>query len=199
MTVAGAYLQNTDGVEVKITKIEQVKDKAKYYKFTYETQDGQMCGPTGAKVPCIKSAFKPTKHDTFNFRNTHTTPSCDDLTCVVLDVDLDAKTVTFEIDEITSIGDGTPEWGYMTCSSKFEHQFLGAVRDTVNIIVDAALGTGEAVLGGVCDAIKIPFFCEGWLDVGNWALWVAIFIALISLLLCIYLLYSMFKPARPGR
>jgi hypothetical protein len=189
MAVAGAYLQNTDGVEVKITKIEKVKDTKNRYKFTYETLGGQKCGPRGAKVPCIQSAFKPTRRDQFTFRNTHTTSTLDDVTALVMDVDDNA--VIFELDYITHIGDGTPEWGYMTCHSSFKNQFFGAVRDTVAVVVDVAKDAGEAVLGGVCDVVKIPFFCDNWLDVNNWALWISIFIGLVSCLMCIYLLYSL--------
>lgn len=187
MAVAGVKLQNTDGVEVKITKIEKVADTEKTYKFTYETQGGQMCGPSGAKVPCIQNAFNPCKDDTFTFRSTHVTPTLDDVTAVVMDVENDV--VYFDLD-LTDIGNGTPEWGFMTCHSSFANQFRGGVRDTVQFLADVVGDVTEPLVGGFCDAIKLPIICPGGFDIGNWAMWICILCVILSLLGVAYAIYS---------
>ena len=164
MAIAGVRLQNTDGVEVKITKIERDSSNSKLYKFTYTTQGGQMCGPTGAQVPCIQNSFNPYKDDTFTFRNTYTNPNLNDVTAVVVNVSEDA--VYFELD-LTAMGTGTPEWGFMTCHSSFRNQFRGVVRDTVQFAADVAVDIIEPVTAGLCDAVPIPFVCEG-VEFGGW-------------------------------
>lgn len=187
MAIAGVNLQNTDGVEVKITKIEKVKNTEKTYKFTYATQGGQMCGPSGAKIPCIQNAFNPSKDDTFTFRSTHVTPTLDDVTAVVMDVEDDV--VYFDLD-LTDIGNGTPEWGYMTCHSSFKNQFRSNVRDTVKFVADIAGDVAAPVVGGFCDAIKVPIFCPGGFQLGNWAMWVCIIFVFLSLCGLAYAIYS---------
>lgn len=174
LAVAGVFLQNTDGVEVKITKIEKIKDQQKQYKFTYTTQGGQMCGTP--RIACIQSAFKPCKGDTFTFRSTHTTPTLDDVTALVTDVDDDA--VYFELD-LTNIGTGTPEWGFMTCHTSFSNQFRGSIRDAVQLVVDTAKDVTSPILDGICDTIAIPFICPGAFNMGNWVLWVCILCCLL--------------------
>jgi hypothetical protein len=168
LAVSGVNLQNTDSVEVKITKIEKIKDEPKKYKFTYQTQGGQMCGTP--PIACIQNAFKPCKNDTFTFRSTHTTPTLNDVTALVIDVD--DKAVYFELD-LTNMGDGTPEWGFMTCHSSFENQFRASIKDAIQLIVDIADDIATPVFGGFCDAIPIPFICTGF-DFTNWTVWVCI-------------------------
>jgi hypothetical protein len=187
MAIAGVNLQNTDGVEVKITKIEKVADTEKTYKFTYETQGGQMCGPSGAKIPCIKNAFNPCKDDTFTFRSTHVTPTLDDVTAVVMDVE--DGIVYFDLD-LTDIGNGTPEWGFMTCHSSFKNQFRSNVRDTVQFMADVADDIADPLVGGFCDVVKLPIICPGGFEVGNWAMWVCIIFVLLSLSGVAYAIYS---------
>jgi hypothetical protein len=175
MAVAGVKLQNTDGVEVKITKIEKIKDEQNKYKFTYATQGGQKCGKP--PIACIESAFNPCKSDTFTFRNTHTTPTLNDVTALVIDVDEDA--VIFELD-LTDMGTGTPEWGFMTCHTSFRNQFRGSIRDAVQLVADLATDVTKPILGGFCDAIPIPVICPDTLKLGNWVLWVCI----VLLIMC---------------
>jgi hypothetical protein len=174
LAVAGVFLQNTDGVEVKITKIEKIKDQQKQYKFTYTTQGGQMCGTP--RSPCIQSAFKPCKGDTFTFRSTHTTPTLDDVTALVIEVDEDA--VSFELD-LTNIGNGTPEWGFMTCHNSFRNQFRASIRDAIQLVADTAKDIASPVLEGICDVIPIPFICPDAFNMGNWVLWVCIICCLL--------------------
>ena len=181
LAVAGVFLQNTDGVEVKITKIEKIKDQQKQYKFTYTTQGGQMCGTP--PIACIQSAFKPCKGDTFTFRSTHTTPTLDDVTALVTEVDEDA--VYFELD-LTNIGNGTPEWGFMTCHSSFRNQFRGSIRDAVQLVVDAGKDVTSPVLQGICDVIRIPFICPDAFKMGNWVLWMCIICFILSIGIAIY-------------
>jgi len=175
LAVAGVKLQNTDGVEVKITKIDKVKDEQKKYKFTYETQGGRKCG--SPPIDCIQSAFNPCKGDTFTFRSTYTNPTLNDVTALVIDVGEDS--VEFELD-LTAIGTGTPEWGFMTCHSSFRNQFRGSVRDAVQLVADVAGDVAAPVLGGFCDAVPIPFICPDALNFSNWTLWVCI----ICFLMC---------------
>lgn len=190
MDLAGVNLQNTDGVEVKITKIETVQDKPTSYKVTYATQGGQMCGPSGAKIPCIQNAFNPCKDDTFTFRNTHTTPTLDTVTAVVTDVD--DNVVYFEL-QLTALGDGTPEWGFMTCHSSFENQFRGTVRDTVQAIAAVASDVANPLVGGICDALNIPLICPGGFDIGNWVMWVCAVLLCLCCLGISYALYTSFS------
>lgn len=185
LAVSGVNLQNTDGVEVKITKIEKVKDEQKKYKFTYSTQGGQTCG--SPPIACIQSAFTPCKDDTFTFRSTYTNPTLNDVTALVIDVDDDA--VYFELD-LTSIGTGTPEWGFMTCHSSFRNQFRGSVRDAVQLVADLASDVATPVLGGFCDAIPIPLICPNSLNFSNWVLWLCI---ICLLLICTGLLILAFS------
>jgi hypothetical protein len=177
LTVAGVFNQNTDGVEVKITKIEKVKDQQKQYKFTYQTQGGQKCG--SPPIACIQSAFKPCKDDVFTFRNTYTEPSLNDVTALVIDVDDDA--VYFELD-LSSIGNGTPEWGFMTCHNSFRNQFRSSVREGVQLLVDVAEDVADPLVGGFCDVVPLPFICPGAFNAGNWVLWLII---ICCLLLCV--------------
>lgn len=185
LAVAGVYLQNTDGVEVKITKIEKVKDQQKQYKFTYATQGGQSCGPSGAEVPCIQDAFTPCKDDTFTFRNTYTNPNLNDVTALVIDVDDSA--VYFELD-LTDIGTGTPEWGFMTCHTSFKNQFRSSVRDAVSLVADLAADVGSPLLGGLCDAVPIPFICPDAFNFGNWVLWLTVICCLLCCLALVFML-----------
>jgi hypothetical protein len=187
LTVCGVYLQHTDGVEVKITKIEKVKDTEKKYKFTYETQGGQKCGPPGAKVPCIQTAFHPCKNDTFTFRNTYTNPTLNDVTAVVTDVDTDA--VYFELD-LTNIGTGTPEWGFMTCHTSFKNQFRNSVREAVQLVVDLATDVGTPLGNAFCDVIPIPFICPDALDLGNWVVWLIVICCLLCCLALVFVLLT---------
>lgn len=177
LAVSGVFLQNTDGVEVKITKIEKIKDEQKKYKFTYATQGGQKCG--SPPIACIQNAFNPCKSDTFTFRSTHTTPTMDDVTAVVVDVD--DKAVYFELD-LTSIGDGKPEWGFMTCHSSFSNQFRGSIRDTVQLIADVAADVALPIVNGFCDAIPIPFICPDSFNFSNWTVWVCIICIILTCL-----------------
>jgi hypothetical protein len=185
LAVAGVYLQNTDGVEVKITKIEKVKDEQKKYKFTYSTQGGQKCGKP--PIDCLQSAFKPCKDDTFTFRSTYTNPTLNDVTALVIDVDDSA--VYFELD-LTDIGTGTPEWGFMTCHSSFRNQFRGSVRDAVQLVADIATDIADPVLDGFCDVIPIPFICPDSLNFGNWVLWLCIICFLICCAGLLFLAFS---------
>jgi hypothetical protein len=176
LAVAGVNLQNTDGVEVKITKIEKVTGTQNQYKFMYQTQSGQNCG--SPPIACIQNAFNPCKDDTFTFRSTYTNPTLNDVTAVVIDVDDSA--VYFELN-LTDIGTGTPEWGFMTCHSSFRNQFRGSIRDAVQLVADVATDVTTPVLEGFCDAILIPFICPDSLNAGNWVLWV---IVVFCLLIC---------------
>ena len=185
LAIAGVKLQNTDGVEVKITKIEKIKDQQKRYKFTYTTQGGQMCGTP--PIACIQSAFNPCKDDTFTFRSTHTTPTMDDVTAVVIDVGEDS--VEFELD-LTNIGTGTPEWGFMTCHSSFRNQFRGSVRDAVQLVADVATDITDPLLGGICDVVPIPFICPDAFNMGNWVLWLCIVFCILLGLGITYMLVS---------
>jgi hypothetical protein len=184
LLIGGIRLQNTDGVEVEITKIEKIKDTQNQYKFTYKTQGGQKCG--NPAVPCIENAFHPAKDDTFTFRSTHTTPTMDDVTAVVIDIDDDA--VSFEL-ELTDIGDGTPEWGFMTCHTSFRNQFRSTVKETVQLIVDLAADIADPILGGICDTISIPFICPNSLRLGNWVIWVIV--ACCLLMCCVALILAL--------
>jgi hypothetical protein len=186
MAIAGVRVQNTDGVEVKITKIERDSSNSKLYKFTYTTQGGQMCGPTGAQVPCIQNSFNPYKDDTFTFRNTYTNPNLNDVTALVVDVSEDA--VYFELD-LTAMGTGTPEWGFMTCHSSFRNQFRGVVRDTVQFAADVAVDIIAPVTGGLCDAVPIPFVCDG-VEIGGWATWVCLLLLLFCCAVGLFLVLS---------
>jgi len=185
LAVAGTHLQNTDGVEVKITKIEKVKYEQKKYKFTYSTQGGQTCG--SPPIACIQSAFNPCKDDTFTFRSTYTNPTLNDVTALVIDVDEDA--IYFELD-LTDIGTGTPEWGFMTCHSSFRNQFRGSVRDAVQLVADIADDVLEPVLGGFCDVIPIPFICPDSLNFSNWVLWLIIVCCILFCLGITFMLVS---------
>jgi hypothetical protein len=185
LAVAGVKLQNTDGVEVKITKIEKVKDEQKKYKFTYETQGGQNCG--NPPIACIQSAFNPCKGDTFTFRSTYTNPTLNDVTALVIDVGEDS--VEFELD-LTDIGTGTPEWGFMTCHSSFRNQFRGSIRDAVQLLVDVAKDVADPVIGGFCDVIPIPLICPDSLNFSNWVLWLCIICLLLSCAVFLFLVLS---------
>jgi hypothetical protein len=185
LAVAGVHLQNTDGVEVKITKIQKVKDTQNQYKFSYDKIGGQKCG--SPPIACIQSAFKPCKDDTFTFRGTRTTPTLNDVTALVIEVDENA--VYFELD-LTDIGNGTPDWGFMTCHTSFENQFRGSIRDAVKLVADIASDVALPVLGGFCDAIPIPFICPDAFRLGNWTLWVIIVCLLLCCLVIVYLLFS---------
>jgi len=169
LSIAGIRALNTDGVEVKITKIEKIKDTQNQYKFTYKTQGGQQCG--NPPIPCNENSFHPCTNDTFTFRSTHTTPTMNDVTAVVIDVDDDA--VSFEL-ELTDMGDGTPEWGFMTCHSSFRNQFRSTIKETVQLIVDLASDIADPLVGGICDTISIPFICPNSLRLGNWVIWVIV-------------------------
>jgi hypothetical protein len=184
LAIAGARLQNTDGVEVEITKIEKIKDTQNQYKFTYKTRGGQKCGTPA--IPCIENSFNPCTNDTFTFRSTHTTPTMDDVTAVVIDVDDDA--VSFEL-ELTDMGDGTPEWGFMTCHTSFRNQFRSTVKETVQLIVDLAADIADPLVGGICDAISIPFICPNSLRLGNWVIWVIV--ACCLLMCCVGLILAL--------
>lgn len=176
LTIAGVHLQNTDGVEVKITKITKGNNQ---FKVEYKTQGGQQCGPSGAKVNCIQSAFNPSKGDYFTFRNTHTNPGLDGQTLKVIGSE-SSHDVIIE-GTITDAGDGVPEWGYMTCSSSFENQFHDSVRDTVKLIVDVAFDVADGARQGICDNVQIPILCS---DGGfNW--WIVALIILICCCCCI--------------
>lgn len=185
LTVCGVRLQNTDGVEVKITKIEKVKDKEKEYKFTYQTQGGQKCG--SPPIACIQDAFSPCKNDTFTFRNTYTNPTLNDVTALVIDVDDDA--VYFELD-ITDIGTGTPEWGFMTCHTSFKNQFRSSIREAVQTAVDIVTDVGTPVVTTFCDIVPVPFVCPNALKLGNWVIWLIIACCLLFCLLITFLLIS---------
>jgi hypothetical protein len=184
LAVAGVFLQNTDGVEVKITNIEKVANTQKTYKFSYTTQGGQMCG--SPPIACIEDAFKPCKGDLFTFRNTYTTPTLNDVTALVTDVDESA--VYFDLD-LTDKGNGTPEWGFMTCHSTFKNQFRGTVRDAVQLVVDTAKDVGSSVLGGFCDVIPIPILCTGF-DFSNWTVWACIACLILSFLVGLYIAFT---------
>jgi hypothetical protein len=171
-------------VEVEITKIEKIKDTQNQYKFTYKTQGGQKCGTP--PIACIENSFNPCKNDTFTFRSTHTTPTMDDVTAVVIDVDDDA--VSFELD-LTDIGNGTPEWGFMTCHSSFQNQFQGTVKETVQLIVDLATDITDPIVSGFCDVISIPFICPNSLRLGNWVIWVIV--ACCLLMCCLGLILAL--------
>jgi hypothetical protein len=185
LAVAGVKLQNTDGVEVKITKIEKVKDEQKKYKFTYETQGGQNCG--SPPIACIQSAFNPCKSDTFTFRSTYTNPTLNNVTALVIDVGEDS--VEFELD-LTDMGTGTPEWGFMTCHSSFRNQFRGSVRDAVQLVADVASDVADPLIGGFCDVIPFPFICPDSLNFSNWVLWLCIICLLLSCAVFLFLVFS---------
>jgi len=184
LSIAGIRALNTEGVEVKITKIEKIKDTQNQYKFTYKTQGGQKCG--NPPIPCMENAFHPSTNDTFTFRSTHTTPTMDDMTAVVIDVDDDA--VSFEL-ELTDMGDGTPEWGFMTCHTSFRNQFRSAIKETVQLIVDLASDIADPLVGGICDTISIPFICPNSLRLGNWVIWVIV--ACCLLMCCVGLILAL--------
>jgi hypothetical protein len=184
LTIAGIRLQNTDGVEVKITKITKGTNQ---FKVEYQTQGGQKCGPSGAKVACIQNAFNPSKGDYFTFRNTHTNPGLDGQTLKVIGSE-SSHDVIIEGD-ITSAGDGKPEWGYMTCRSSFANQFHDTVRDTVKLIVDTAFDLPAGAKEGICDNVKIPILCGT--DGINWWIVVAIIVCCCCCMMSILLLTTL--------
>lgn len=184
LTIAGVRFQNTDGVEVKITKITKGTGQ---FKVEYQTQGGQMCGPSGAKVSCIQNAFNPVKGDYFTFRNTHTDPTLDGQTLKVIGTE-SSHAVIIE-GSLTNVGDGKPEWGYMTCQTTFENQFHGSVKDTVKLIVDTAFDISSGASDAICDSVNIPILCgDGGI---NWWLVAAFIICCCCCLLTIIVLTTL--------
>lgn len=185
ISVVGAMLGCTDGVQVPITHISIVPN-------TSNTQIEVTYTPP-TSVGCVAGMFRPRLHDTFTFSSTTTTPILDGMgSCEVVKVPTDSSVIVKLPQQLTSAGTGVPSWGNMTCQSSFEHQLGGFVSDMITTVVATTISvlsnTLPAVFQGFCDAA--PNFCQG---LGNIPTWIKAMCGFLSCALCALLVFFLVK------